>query len=259
MARTPLVVGNWKMELSHKAAVECARAIKKLLSVVDVSADVVVCPSFPSLPEVAEIFQHSEKVQVGAQHAHWEEKGAFTGAVSVLQVSPFARWCIVGHSEQRRLGVSEEAVRDTANLLLRHGLAPIVCIGESWEEHEREETFAKITGQMEMLFAQITRTAISKLVIAYEPIWAISTQHTGEAPDPQAVSEIVLLIRKLTATRFDGEAAQRLRVIYGGSVTSDNAPAYLGEPGVDGVLAGHASVNPVQFVEIVKAVQTSAQ
>ena len=254
------MVGNWKMELSHKAAVECARAIKKMLSSVEVSADVVVCPSYPALPEVAEIFKNSEKVGVGAQHVHWEETGAVTGAVSVLQVSAFAQWCIVGHSEQRELlGMSEEHVRDTARLLLTHGITPIVCIGETFTERQREETVSRVTQQMEVLLAGLTRPGISKLVVAYEPIWAISSQNMGETPEPAAVAEVALLIRKLTATKFGGDAAERLRVIYGGSVKPDNVAAYVSEPGVDGALPGNASTMVSQFVEIVKQVQKAAE
>lgn len=256
MARIPLVVGNWKMELSHKAALETARAIKKLLSPIELSAQVVLCPSYPSLPEVSAIFKNSEKVEVGAQHVHSEEKGAFTGAVSVSQILPFVQWCIVGHSEQRSLcALREEHVRDSAALLLRHGITPVVCLGETWEERQREETVAKVTQQMETLLSGVTRAALSKLVVAYEPIWAISAQGSGELPEPGSVSEIVLLMRKLVATRFDGEAAEKLRVIYGGSVKADNVAAYVSEPGVDGVLPGSASTNPLQLVEIVKAIQ----
>ena len=252
------MIGNWKMELSHKAALECARAIKKLLSPVESAAQVVVCPSYPQLPAIAEAFVHSEKVSVGAQHVSSEEKGPLTGAVSVAQIAPFVKWCIVGHSESRELWrLSDEHVRDTAALLLKHGITPIVCIGETGHEREKDQTVAVVTAQIETLLTGISRAALATLVIAYEPIWAISAQHTGEMPEPASISEVVLLIRKLIATRFDGSLAERLRVIYGGSVKPDNVAAYVNEPGVDGVLVGSASTNPLHFVEIVKRVGES--
>lgn len=244
------------MELSHKAALEVARAVRKLLKQAEATVDVVVCPSYPSLPEVAEVFNGMEHVAVGAQHVHWEEKGAFTGAVSVTQISQHARYSIVGHSETRvMIGQTDEEVRDAVALLIRHGITPVVCLGETWEERENEQTIAKITRQMESVLSVLTRPGLSKLVVAYEPIWAISAQGRGEIPQASEVSEVILLMRKLTAERFDAEAAQKVRILYGGSVKGDNVADYVGEPGVDGVLVGSASVNPVQFVEIVKKVQ----
>lgn len=259
MAHKALIVGNWKMELAHKASLEHVRAVKKLLRNVEILADVVVCPAFPQLPEVAAALKTSTKIQVGAQAVHWEEQGAFTGAVAIAQVKPFAAWCIVGHSETRELtNMSEEHVRDTAMLLLKHGITPIVCVGESLVERQAEKTVERVTEQIGTLLSGVTRAGLAKLVVAYEPIWAISgnlKDGTGEMPDPSDVAEIVLLIRKLTATRFDAEAAGRLRVIYGGSVKPENVSAYVSEPGVNGVLLGSASINAVQFVEIVKKVQ----
>lgn len=247
------------MELSHKGTVEVAQAVKKLLSKIEVTGEVVVCPSYPQLPAVAEIFKNSAKVQVGAQNVHWEESGAVTGAVSLSQISSFARWCIVGHSEVRGLtGQTEEQVREAALNLLKHGITPVVCLGEAWGEREGEQTISKITQQVEVLLSEMTRPSLSKLVIVYEPIWAISGQRSGQMPEPSEVSEISLLMRKLIADRFDAEGADRVRVIYGGSVSPDNASSYVGEPGVDGVLVGKASVTPMKFFEIIKAVQTNA-
>lgn len=242
------------MELSHKAEVELAASLKKLLARTSVFTDVVVCPSYPSLPAVAEVFEKSQKVGVGAQHIHWEEKGAVTGAVSVRQVSPFARWCIVGHSEVRVLsGITDEQVQMSAALLIRHGLTAVVCIGESWEERQREETIARVTHQVETLMAGITRPGLSKLVIVYEPIWAISAQGRGEMPLPAEVAEMALLVRKLVAERYGAEGADQVRILYGGNVKPDNAGIYMGEPGVDGALVGSASTKAMQFFEIIKA------
>lgn len=241
------------MELSHKATTEVVGSLKKLLQDVTLSADVVICPSFPSLAAVAEELKNNQKIQVGAQNVHWEEKGPWTGEVSVVQVSPFATWCIVGHSERRSLvGETDEQVQQKVVLLQRHGITPIVCIGETAEERAQERTVEKITQQVSSLLSGLNRVAISKLVVAYEPIWAIGT---GVTLDPNEAAESMLLVRKLVAERFDQEVAERLRVLYGGSVNADNVGTFMAEPGVDGVLVGGSSLRPLEFVNIIKAVQ----
>lgn len=257
MGKQSLVVGNWKMELSYKGELELARALKRQFKGVPVTGtEVVVCPSHPSLAAVGEVFGAGSKVVLGAQHVHWEEKGAWTGEVSVLQVTPYVKWCMVGHSEQRALtGMTEEDVQRTVSLLVQHGIAPVVCVGETREEREADQTVAKVTGQVRVLLSKMVRTGLLKLAVVYEPIWAIGT---GDTPDPTDAAGIMLLIRKIVAGRFGNEAAQRLRILYGGSVKSDNVEPYIKEPGVDGVLVGGASVQPRQFVEIVKIVQAAS-
>lgn len=257
MTRKPAVVGNWKMELSHKGALELVRALKKLLAKVELTCDVVVCPSYPSLADVAAELKKSGRIAVGAQHVHWEDKGPWTGQVSVTQIAPFVSWCIVGHSEQRELvGLTEEEVRLQTHILINHGIIPIVCIGETASEQQADRTVEKITSQANSLFQNLTRVSLSKLVIAYEPIWAIGT---GVTPEASSVAEIALLIRKIAASKFGNEAAQRLCILYGGSVTPDTVGPYVAEPGIDGVLVGGASVHPMQFVGIIKAVQEATQ
>lgn len=252
MTRKPLVIGNWKMELSHGGSLELARALKKLWKGTGDDCEVVVCPSYPQLSSVGEALKNSA-FQIGAQNVHWEETGPWTGMVSIRQVMPFARWSIVGHSEQRQLtGETDEQVQAKVALLLKHGLLPIVCIGETLEERQADRAIAKIRSQMETLLSALTRVSMSKLVIAYEPIWAIGS---GEQPDSSEVGEIAVLLRKLAAARFGNEAAERMRVIYGGSVKANNAAPFVSEPGVDGVLAGGSSVHPVEFVSIVEAVK----
>ncbi len=257
MQKKPLTVGNWKMELSHKGEKELALALRRRLKEVPLNGtEVVVCPSFPSLAAVGEIFRSAGKVMLGAQNAHWEERGAYTGFVSILQAAPYVRWCIVGHSEQRRFtNINEEQVQVTANNLIRHGVNPIVCVGETRQERESDKTVSKVVGQIKTLLGGMTRAGLSRLTIAYEPIWAIGT---GVTPDPNDAAGVMLLIRKIVAGRFGQEAAGRLRVLYGGSVKVDNVEDYVKEPGVDGVLVGGASVQPRQFVDIVKIVQNNS-
>lgn len=255
MERGRLVVGNWKMELSHKGECEVARSLKRLLTSRKLGVELIVCPSFPSLPAVSELLAGVARLSVGAQNVFEEETGAQTGAVSVGQIAPFAQWCIVGHSEVRaRTGVGNEQVQAAMSLLLGHGLSPIVCIGETREEREADATVATIEAQMTVLLNKLTRTALTRLVIAYEPIWAISSQQPGSLPDPSDVAGIMLMIRKLTAARFGTEAAHRLRIVYGGSVTASTVGSIVTEPGVDGVLVGSASVRPRELIQIAEVV-----
>jgi triosephosphate isomerase len=250
MERKPLVAANWKMQLSHKGEIEAMKGLKKLLLNSSLNIDVVVCPSYPSLPALSTLVAKSGKIQLGAQNVHWQDKGAFTGEVSVNQIAPFVKWSIVGHSEQRALtGMTDEHVLQQAQILLSHSITPIACIGETAEERESNMTVSKVTTQARTIFQGLTLTSLSKLVIAYEPIWAVGTD---VQPSSDEVSGIMLLIRKLAAEQFDNEAAERLRIIYGGSVDSHDVKSYMSEPGVDGVLVGGASVRPIEFFNIIK-------
>lgn len=239
------------MQLSHKAAVENARALKQLAKQVELAGtDLAVFPSYPSLEAVAEELKESN-IEVGAQNVQAEEKGAFTGEVSVSQIKPFVTWCIIGHSEQRwRTGQSEEAVADSARLLLKHGITPIVCVGETREEKERDDAANKVSTQINVLMGVLNRVMAGKVVIAYEPIWAISSQEPDTLPDPSNVAQMAVLIRKITAGKFGGEVAEKLRVIYGGSVDRNNVADFTGEPGIDGVLPGGASLQPRLLLEM---------
>lgn len=250
MPNKPLIVANWKMELSHKAALEVTRSLKSLAQHTKLGAEVVICPSYPSLEAVGKLLGESNQWQVGVQNIHWEERGAVTGQVSILQIQHLARWSIVGHSEQRALtGETEEEIQKKVALCLKHGLAPIVCLGEDEQERADDQTVARITYQVKKLLAGIDRSALSKVVIAYEPIWAIGT---GDTPEPSEVASIMLLIRKIVTERFEEEAARRLRTLYGGSVTATGAKELAAEPGVDGFLVGGASIHPLEFLKIIE-------
>lgn len=257
MERKSLVVGNWKMELSHKGELEVVKTLKKLCKGNSWSdIEVVICPSYPALGYVADELGKEKKIEVGAQHVHWEESGAWTGSVSVSQIAPFVQWCIVGHSEQRKLtGMKEELVGKTVASLLANGIKPVVCIGETIEQKEADQTIEVVSRQMKELLRFVNRTMLPKLTVAYEPIWAISANNPNEPPDPTETAGIMLLLRKLASTEYGNEAAERMKVLYGGSVKPSNVEKYVVEPGVDGVLVGSASLHPRDFIEIVNKVE----
>ena len=265
MPRRPIVAANWKMKLPHQEEVDAVAAVGKHLKHLTITSDVVVCPSYPSLPAAAELVAEDKNLQLGAQTIHWEEAGAVPGLVSIQQVKPFVSWSIVGHSDQRALlNLTEEHISAQVQLLITHGLRPIVCVGETAEERAAGQTTAKITAQVQQLFASGSKAAVSKMALTYEPIWAISSNlpagQSGEGatpPDPHEAASIMLLIRKLATEQFGPDVAERLRVLYGGSVDASNVSAFVSEPGVDGVLVGSASLKPSSLVEIIKQVQES--
>lgn len=247
------MVGNWKMELSHLAAVNLATSLKRVWGEDTLRVQVVVCPSFPALLPVAEILKPLKELQLGAQNVHWQEQGAWTGEVAVSQIKPFVQWCLVGHSERRALvGETDEQVQAKAQLLIKEGLRPIVCLGETAAERAQELIVETVTQQVEAIFTVATRTTLQRLVIAYEPVWAIGS---GEMPAPSEAAEVMLLIRKLAAQRFGEEVAAKLCIIYGGSVNARTVEPFVAEPGIDGVLVGGASVQAREFAEIVRVVE----
>lgn len=251
MDKKALVVGNWKMELSHKSAVEVFSAMKKMVSGKELDVELVVCPSYPSLAAIAS-GSNGTTISAGAQNIHHEERGAHTGKVSVVQIREFASWCIIGHSEVREAeGDTDLVIAHKAKLLLQHGITPIICIGESAQDHDSGNTIATISLQVDVLLSALDRVSLLKTAIAYEPIWAIGT---GVVPEPDEVFEVVLLIRKKIAERFDQELAERIRILYGGSVTADTASRYIAGPGADGVLVGGASIHPRDFLAIAETV-----
>ena len=255
MSRKSLIVGNWKMELSHKSQIELVRSLKQQIKGVQVNGDVVVCPSFTALPIINEELARSKAIAVGAQNMFWEERGAHTGQVSLMQIKPFVRWCIVGHSEVRAvMGVNDGQVVASAARLLAADVTPIVCIGETQQERESDAMVDKIHAQVGALLAGLDRASLVRSVIAYEPIWAIGS---GNLPDPDDVSQIILLVRKLIAERHGQDLAERVRVLYGGSIKDDFCDQYVGGPLADGLLVGGASIHPQEFLSIVRKVEAA--
>lgn len=252
--RKPLIVANWKMYLDAKNSKLAADSLVRMERGTDV--DVVVCPSYPLLASIREILAGSG-IELGAQDVHFLEKGAFTGDVSVGEVKDFVRYVIVGHSERRHYhGDTDEIVALKVRLLLRSGLHPIVCVGESAEERDEGKTIQKIRQQVEMVLKDLPLLDFPRIIFAYEPIWAISPslEKSAPQPEPQEVAEISNLIRKLISDSGGNKYMEKMRVIYGGSVNAKNVAQFVKEPGVDGVLVGGASTRPADLISIIREV-----
>jgi triosephosphate isomerase len=253
--RTPLIAGNWKM---FKTVHEAVVFVKELRAVVKDVADVeiVVGPPFTAIHAVAEAARNSN-VGVAAQDMHWEREGAFTGEVSAAMIAEAgAEYVIIGHSERRRLfGETDAIVNRKTAAALTAGLTPIVCVGETLDERERNETLAILDRQIKDGLDKVTGEQLAELVVAYEPVWAIGTGKNATAAQAgEAHAHIRLRLRQW----FGAEAADQCRVIYGGSVKPDNIRQLIAEPDVDGALVGGASLDLKSFSEIVTGSRPAA-
>jgi triosephosphate isomerase len=245
-ARRPLVAGNWKM---HKTAAEATEYCARLLRLLPEPppADVAACPPFTAVEATARALQGSP-VWVAAQDVSDAERGAHTGQVSAeMIVAAGATGVIVGHSERRALGETDALVARKLRRALDAGLTVILCVGESLERREEGETEPWLTGQVLAALDEVRRPETERLAIAYEPIWAIGT---GRTATPAVAQEACELIRRVARPALDADA---LRVLYGGSVTPENAGALMAQPDIDGALVGGASLDPESFASIVAA------
>lgn len=249
MGRIPIIAGNWKMYKTIPEAVAFAREVLKMIDFSGV--EVVLCPSFPALWPVAEVTAGSP-LQVAAQNVFWEDQGAFTGEVSpgMLQAAG-CRYVIVGHSERRQyFGETDESVNRKVKAVLRHGLIPIVCVGEKLVEREVGDTFTVIERQLTGAFEGVGAERMAGVVVAYEPVWAIGTGRNAVPGDAQEVNSF---IRGIISRLYSPAIAQEVRIQYGGSVTPENAAALLAQPDIDGALVGGASLKIESFLSIVEA------
>jgi triosephosphate isomerase len=245
MPRAPLIAANWKM---NKTIEETERFLAEFLPRAPADGtEVVICPPYPSLKAAVEHCAQS-RVRVAAQNMHEAESGAFTGEVSApMLIELGVDGVILGHSERREhFGETDEALARKVPAALGAGLEPILCVGEREEQRDSGETADVLTRQLEADLAEVDQM-LSEVVIAYEPIWAIGT---GRTATPEQAQEAIALIRDLIRRR-SVEAAEAIRVLYGGSVKPDNAAELLGQPDVDGALVGGASLNPDDFAAIV--------
>jgi len=247
--RTPIIAGNWKM---HKTVAEAKKLAQDVIdSVADIDGvDVVLCPPFTALAALSEILAGT-KVGLGAQNMYFEEQGAFTGEVSPLMLKELCQYVILGHSERRQFfGETDEGVNKKIKVALAHGLTPIVCVGENLAQNEAGETNSFVGGQVKAAFAGLSAADAVKVIVAYEPIWAIGTGKNADAETANSI--IATAIRGVLASMYSVDVAEQIRVQYGGSVKPANVQAYMAQPDIDGALVGGASLTIENFLPLVK-------
>jgi triosephosphate isomerase len=251
MPRTPIIAGNWKMNTDAAAARALVDGIKAAGVSDAKGVEKVLCPPFVYLPLVAEAAKGTT-LSVGAQDLHWEEKGAFTGQISATMVKDFATHVIIGHSERRQFGETDETVNKKLRAALEHGLTPIVCVGETGPERNAGKMQDVLRTQVAGALEDITLP--ESAIIAYEPVWAIGT---GVAATAQDANDAIALIRGEVAALQGDATAQAVRILYGGSVTPANVAELVGQAEVDGGLVGGASLVAESFAQMVQAVAAS--
>ncbi len=253
--RTPVVAGNWKMNPPTLAeAVELARAVREAAEL-SAAVTTVICPPTIFLGDVRRAVQGGI-LAIGAQTMHEEERGAYTGETSPLMLAALASFVILGHSERRQYdGETDEAVGRKVASAVAHGLRPIAAVGERAAERQAGETEAVIDRQVRAAIGRLGSLRNSGLVVAYEPVWAIGTGDAASPDDAQAVAaRIRAILREL-----DAEGADEVPIQYGGSVTDDNAAAFLSQPDIDGALVGGASLKPDAFAAILRAAEAATR
>jgi len=246
MRRIPIIAGNWKMHTTVESAGELCRGVQERVEDVE-GIEKVVCPPFPFLTLAAELLKGSS-LKVGAQNAHWAEKGAYTGEVSMPMLQGLVEFVIIGHSERRAYFCeTDETVNKKLKAVLAAGLRPIFCVGETEAERESGQTEAVLIRQVREGLRDVELPL--GFAIAYEPVWAIGT---GKAASGPMANEAVGLIRSQVAALFGEERGQSLRVLYGGSVTPENIAEFIAEPEIDGALVGGACLKADSFASIIE-------
>lgn len=248
--RKPVIAGNWKM---NKTVAETRTLVYEICSGLKDIKDVekIIFPPFISLLPAAALLQGTD-IGLGAQNLHWEEKGAFTGEVSAAMIAEFCKYVIIGHSERRAyFGETDEIVNRKVLSAINNKLVPVVCIGETLKEKESGQTAAVLVRQLNQGFKDLNSDQFSSVIIAYEPVWAIGT---GMASSGENANEVIQkVIRQTLIKLFDKETAAATRILYGGSVTSTNAPEFFDYADIDGALVGGASLKADEFTKITLA------
>jgi triosephosphate isomerase len=251
--RRPIVAANWKMHKTHLEAIQAVQKLSYLLDSNDTDAvEVVVCPPFTALRSVQTLIGSDRlPFALGAQDVHWESRGAFTGAVSAPMLAALdCRYAIVGHSERREhFGETDAQVARKLKAAFEAGMTPILCVGETAEERDSGRTEDRVVGQVREAVGRIGPPDASRLVIAYEPVWAIGT---GRACAPTDAGHVIRTIRDTLESVFSTDVAESVRVQYGGSVKPGNIREFMAHPEIDGALVGGASLDPEDFALIVK-------
>jgi triosephosphate isomerase len=247
--RTALVIGNWKMYGLQTEARALATAVRDGLKR-KMAAAVALCPPYTALPVVAETLSGSA-IALGAQNCHHEPAGAHTGEIAVPMLAELGcRYILAGHSERRKeMGETDEQINRKVQAVLAHGLTPVLCVGETAEERRQGLTFTTVEGQLRAGLAGVAPEAVAKVVLAYEPVWAIGTGVNATAAQ---ATEVHGYLRGIVSELSSKETAQAVSILYGGSVKADNAESLLAEPEIDGALVGGASLKAQDFIAIVR-------
>ncbi|HET7909859.1 MAG TPA: triose-phosphate isomerase [Nitrospira sp.] len=249
--RTTLIVGNWKM---NKTATEAVRFVRELVSALpkDPAVEIVLAPPFTALEPVRSVLSAASHLALGAQNLHWEPQGAFTGEISAPMLCDVGcTYVIVGHSERRTLfGERDGDIHKKVRSAVANGLRPILCVGESLDERQSDRTNAVVTGQVAAGLGELRPPELDAVTIAYEPVWAIGT---GQAATTDQAVAAHRAIRSCIASGWSSDAADRIRILYGGSVTPQNISSLLREPEIDGALVGGACLKTESFATIVLA------
>lgn len=254
MMRIPLVAGNWKM---HMSVADARHLVSEMVPGLqsNIGVDKVICPPHTALLAVASLLEGTD-IHLGAQNMYWEAAGAYTGEVSPAMVSEFCEFIILGHSERRAyFNETDQDVNRKVQAAFDHGLTPIMCVGETLEDYEANRTYDVVFRQVNMGLEGIefdqNDSNVPNLVIAYEPVWAIGT---GRAATPQDANQVIAeVIRSALVELFGENLAQKIRVLYGGSVNGENAKEFFVQSDIDGALVGGASLKVTEFIQIALA------
>lgn len=247
--RKPLIAGNWKLNKTPNETISLLEELKPQVAGVE-KVEIVICPTFTSL-NVATFLTKETNIKVGAQNIYWEKSGAFTGEVSGDMVKELGcEYVILGHSERRQFfNETDQTINKRMYAAFNSNLTPIVCVGETLTEREAGKVEEVVTTQLTNSLKGVNAKNHGHLVIAYEPVWAIGT---GKTATPQQANEVHTLIRKTLAKIFDPKTAEKIRILYGGSVKPDNMKSLMDQSDIDGGLVGGASLDAVSFAKIVK-------
>ena len=245
--RKPIIAGNWKMNKSYSEAKKFLGELKELNLNNDVEA--VVCPPFTNLALAAKMLKDTS-IEIGAQNAHYEDSGAFTGEISPLFLKDLGvKYVILGHSERREyFSETDELINKKVKSMLKNGIIPILCVGETLEERENGEAKSKVKRQIIADFEGLNSKDFENIVVAYEPIWAIGTGKTASADDAE---EMCAYIREIIVEEFDKEAGDKVKIQYGGSVKPDNVKEIMSKENIDGALVGGASLESESYSDLV--------
>ena len=245
--RVPVIAGNWKMNKNNDETIKFIQEFEKIMGETEV--EVVICPTFTSLASAAQMLNNSS-VKLGAQNMSWEDEGAFTGEVSAEMLLDLdVEFVILGHSERRQIfNEKDEIINKKVVKALEKGLRPILCVGETLEEREDKKAFEIVKNQLIKGFESVSKNEASKVIVAYEPVWAIGT---GKTASPEDANEMASFVRSILKELFTEAISEEIIIQYGGSVKPENVEDIMNQTDIDGALVGGASLKPKDFIEIV--------